>query len=74
MIPIIKILGFVVICLLAYIIMYEHCVNKVPFANSFKKLARNVFTSSIIYILFIILIVAGIFWTIYALMHNDSLF
>lgn len=33
MIPIIKILGFVVICLLAYIIMYEHCVNKVPFAN-----------------------------------------
>lgn len=74
MISIIKLIGFVVICLLAYIIVYDHCVNKVPLASSFKKLVRKIFTSSIIYIIFTILVVGGIFWVIYALMHNGSLF
>ena len=74
MISIIKLVGFVVICLLAYIIIYDHCVNKVPLASSFTKLVRKIFTSSIIYIILIISVVGGIFWVIYALMHNGSLF
>ena len=74
MISLIKLSGFVVICLLAYIIVYDHCVNKVPMASSFKILARKIFTSSILYVIFIILVVGGIFWAIYALMHNGSLF
>lgn len=74
MISVVQLLIIGGFCLYAYIVLYDHCVNKTPLASSIMKLARNIFTSSIIYIILIILIVTGIFWFIYALMHNGSLF
>lgn len=62
------------VCLLGYMAIYDHCVNKVSLKYAFTKLVRNILMSGFLYFALIVAIVGGIFWVVYSLMHNAPLF
>lgn len=70
----INILLFLFACLLVFTLMYDHCVNGKEWLCSLKERSLQFFLSPFTYFLFKVIVIGGILYLVYALMHNSSLF
>ena len=70
----IKFLLFAGGVLAAYLVMYDRCIHKKGWWESVKDLTIGFFVSPLFICLFRIVATCSIFYLIYALMHNTSLF
>ena len=60
--------------LLVFIVMYDHCVYKKKILASLKERCIQVFLSPILYSILKYIVLGTLFYLVYALMHNQSLF
>ena len=73
-IDILYIVLFLIGCLLLFTVMYDHCVNNMKWSSAFKNRVVLFFISPITAFFFKVFILVAIFYLIYAVMHNSSLF
>lgn len=60
--------------LLVFMIIYDHCVYRKPFKDSVRDRALLFFLSPFSFLIYRAIAFIAIFYLIYALMHNGSLF
>lgn len=65
---------YILACLFVFILIYDHCVLKKSFGTALKKRSLQVLLSPLFWQLVKLGIIVTIFYLIYSLMHDNSLF
>lgn len=65
---------FVAACLLAFTLMYDHCVYGKPVMASLKERLARLLLSPVAFFLFMAAAAVTVLYLVYGLIHNGSLF
>lgn len=71
---IVKFAIHILVCLFIFILMYDHCVLKKSLGSSLKDRTLQIFLSPLLWQLVKLVLLVAIFYLIYTLMHDNSLF